>query len=120
MTPRILLVAIPATLVACQSSGPSAVQRGSAGEEVSSVCFNRQLNNWQPLSRNAIVIERGMNEYYRLTLSGACDATRSGLTLATESRSGICLDSGDEVDFSGDFAPSCLINSIHAWTPAPE
>lgn len=116
----IVLAGVALLLIACQSSGPSAVQRGTAGDEVNSVCFTNQIRGWQPLSRNAIVLERGLNDYYRVTLNGVCDATRSGLTMATESRSGICLGIGDDIDFANDFSPSCSIQSIHAWTPAPE
>jgi len=115
-----MLTAVAILLTACQSSGPSAVQRGTAGEEMNSLCFSNQIRGWQPLSRNAIVLEQGLNDYYRVTLNGACDATRSGLTIATESRSGICLEIGDDIDFANDFSPSCSIQSIHAWTPAPE
>lgn len=116
----IIFAGVALLLVACQASGPSAVQRGTPGEQVNSVCFTNQIRGWQPLSRNAIVLERGLNDYYRVTLNGACDATRSGLTMATESRSGICLGIGDDIDFANDFSPSCSIESIHAWTPAPE
>ena len=116
----IIFAGVALLLVACQASGPSAVQRGTPGEQVNSVCFTNQIRGWQPLSRNAIVLERGLNDYYRVTLNGACDATRSGLTMATESRSGICLGIGEDIDFANDFSPSCSIESIHAWTPAPE
>lgn len=116
----IIFAGVALLLVACQASGPSAVQRGTPGEQVNSVCFTNQIRGWQPLSRNAIVLERGLNDYYRVTLNGACDATHSGLTMATESRSGICLGIGDDIDFANDFSPSCSIESIHAWTPAPE
>lgn len=107
-------------LNACQSSGPNAVQRGTPGEELNSICFNRQINGWQTLSRNAIILEKGVNDYYRVTLDGGCDVQRSGLSIATESRTGICLEEGDEIDFEGDFSPSCRIDQINAWTPAIE
>ena len=107
-------------LTACQSSTPNAVQRGTPGEELTSICFNRQISGWQPLSRNAIILERAVNDYYRITLDGGCDAQRSGLSIATESRTGICLEEGDEIDFEGDFSPSCRIDQINAWIPAVE
>lgn len=108
------------TLAACSSSGPSAVQRGTAGEEVSSLCFARQVDSWQPLSRDSILLKKGVNDYYRVQLAGVCDPQRAGLRLVTQARSGICLGSGDQIDFEGDFATSCTITQINAWTPAPE
>ncbi|MDP1931046.1 MAG: DUF6491 family protein [Gammaproteobacteria bacterium] len=121
MNIRILMLATGLlVLAACQASTPNAVQRGTPGEQVSSICFNRQIDNWQPLSRNAIILERGLNDYYRVILDGGCDARRSGLSIVTESRTGICLEEGDEIDFEGDFSPSCRINQINAWIPAIE
>lgn len=119
-TNGIILGASLLILTSCTSSGPSAVQRGSPGEELNSICFNRQINGWQPLNRNAIILEKGLNDYYRVTLNGGCDAEHSGLSIATKSRTGICLQEGDEIDFEGDFYPSCRIDQINAWIPAVE
>lgn len=119
-TRSMILGASLLVLAACQSSGPNAVQRGSPGEQLSSLCFNSQINGWQPLSRNAIILEKGLNDYYRITLDGGCDAQHSGLSIVTESRTGICLGEGDEIDFEGDFSPSCRIDQINAWVPAVE
>lgn len=119
-THGIILGASLLFLSSCMSSGPNAVQRGTLGEELNSICFNRQINGWQPLNRNAIILEKGVNDYYRVTLDGGCDAQSSGLSIATESRTGICLQEGDEIDFEGDFSPSCRIDQINAWIPAIE
>ncbi|MCB1669632.1 MAG: DUF6491 family protein [Gammaproteobacteria bacterium] len=115
-----LILALIPFLTACagsQDRREQAIALGEPGRSVQSICFVRQIESWQPLSEEAIVIERAINDYYRLNLIGACEPDLAFNTLQFESRSGICLNPGDEIEFPGSFSPSCTISSIDTWIP---
>ena len=118
----LVLLILGLVMVACQSSDEtrsSAIERGQAGEQVDRICFTRQIDSWQRLDDRSIVVRRGMNEYYRLELMGACDPRDAFVAIQLESRSGICLSQGDRVRFDRDRAGlSCSIRRIHEWIPA--
>lgn len=121
---HLVLLIVGLVLVACQSSEEirsSAIERGQAGEQVDRICFTRQIDSWQRLDERSIVVRRGMNDYYRLELMGACDPRDAFVAIQLESRSGMCLSQGDRVRFDRDRSGlSCSIRRIHEWIPAEE
>jgi len=115
-----ILLPLALLLAACagnREGREEAIAQGTPGRSVQSICFVRQIESWQPLSEQTIIVERAVNDYYRLDLIGACEPELTYNTIQFESRSGICLTTGDEIDFPGDFAPACTIQSIDTWIP---
>lgn len=110
---------LTALLTACASSERADdIRNGVAGDEVNSICFTRQINSWQEFDDRSIILERGRNDYYKVDLAGSCMPRDAFVGLQFHSRSGICLNVGDEIDFPDDRAPSCTIRRIHEWLPA--
>lgn len=121
-------IILTALLASCTSTdeGPATEggltdsRHGVAGDEVASICFNREISSWQELTRDSIVLERGLDDYYRVELAGPCEPRDAFLSLRVESRDGICLGTGDEIDFPDDNAPSCTIRRINEWIPTED
>lgn len=100
------------------------------GEEVDRICFTRDINNFQTIDDedDAVLLERGVNDWYKVTLTGACNYNRLRFaqSVAIDDRPrGGCVTSGDALLFSdsafGDFsfpnATRCIIDEIHRWNP---
>ncbi len=121
MPVRIVVVMLSMTIVsACASSVPSrdnALAEGTRGETVQSVCFTRQINSWYPLSDEAIIVQRGLDEYFRLQLIGLCEPDEAFSSVNLRTRSGACVSPGDQIEIPGDYAPECTIQRIDSWIP---
>jgi len=99
------------------------------GPEVSSICFGRSINGWKTVDKedDVVLLEKGVNRWYRVELRGACDyrTLRFALTIGIESRpAGGCVREGDIilVEDSSGFARRCFISRINEWdddAPAP-
>lgn len=103
---------------ACNSSGSGtrdAIMNGMQGEEVSSICFNRDIQSWHEFDDSAIVVEARNNEYYKLELTGGCDTRNAFMQIAVESRGGSCLTPGDRITFDRDLGLSCSVTRIYRW-----
>lgn len=100
------------------------------GEEVRQICFSRNISNFQTIDDedDAVLLERGVNDWYKTTLAGACDRNRLRFaqSVAIDNRPrGGCIRRGDALIFSdsafGDFsfpnATRCIIVEIHRWNP---
>ena len=99
------------------------ITNGTIGEQVNSICFNRQINDWHPLNDRAIILRRGRSDYYRVDLIGACQVEEAFLSLQINSRGGSCLAPGDQIRFRNDRGISCSIGNIYRWNladPMPE
>jgi len=103
-------------LAGCTSSRTeSLVMQGVAGDPVQSICFTRSINSWQPYSRDSLILRRGLNDYFRLQVSGSCELDRAFNSIAVISRGGSCLNVGDRIDVPDDFGGSCTIRKIETW-----
>lgn len=115
----LLAGALLLTLAACQGSSSSSrseeLANGTAGEQMSQICFTRNIRSWHELDSQTIVVRANVDDYYRLELSGGCDGRNAFTHIEVRSRSGSCLGVGDEVSFDRDFGPSCTIRRINRW-----
>lgn len=104
-------------LAACTSSrtGDDLIASGVADESVRSICFTRGINSWQPYSQDSLIVRRGLNDYFRLEVAGACELDRAFNSIALISRGGSCLNVGDRIEVPNDFGGSCTIRRIETW-----
>lgn len=123
--------AINAAALAGESNGEG--EEGAdarLGEEVRRICFQRNINNWKGVKGedNVILLEEGVNDWYRVELIGACRYPDIRFThqIALETRpGGGCVTNGDVItliDRTG-FNRRCTITQINEWdddAPAPE
>lgn len=100
------------------------------GEEVRQICFSRNISSFRTIDDedDAVLLERGVNDWYKATLAGACNYNRLRFaqSVAIDDRPrGGCITRGDALVFSdsafGDFsfpnATRCIIVEIHRWNP---
>lgn len=127
---RNFLFALPlAALAACASDavdreyepgGPDDPRRGA---EVDRICFTSSISGFNVVSRDAIVVRRGVRDRYLLTLSGTCNARDAFIKVGLRSRGGSCLSRLDEVlvdDAPGGVGGRCTIDRIYEWNPDAE
>ena len=114
-----------------ESSGPTVEQEIAArrGAEVGEVCFMRGIQGWSPLGDHALLLRRGVNDWYMVELTGVCrpDEAFAGASLAVGRTVGgsSCLRPGDNVATRepGVGSMVCAITSIYEWdedAPVPE
>lgn len=92
------------------------------GKKVNRICFQRSIDNWRPVqgTDNAVLLERGVNDWYYVTLAGACRESifRSAIAIGLETRpGGGCVTNGDVIlvrDAPG-FTQRCVITRINKW-----
>ncbi|WP_411817408.1 DUF6491 family protein [Hyphococcus sp. DH-69] len=105
---------------------PSESADGSAdpriGPEVDRICFQRNINGWRTLKKqdDVILLERGVNNWYRVELAGACryHVLNSAINIGIDSRpGGSCVRRGDViiVEDSPGFDRRCSITQINEW-----
>lgn len=100
------------------------------GEEVGRICFPRNINNFRAIEGedDAVLLEKSVNDWYKVTLIGACSyrELKWAEAVAIDQRPlGGCLSAGDTLVFSrsafGDFsfpnATRCAIAEIYKWDP---
>lgn len=100
------------------------------GQQVDSICFGRNINNFRAIDGvdDAILLEKGVNNWYKASLIGACNYSQLkwAQSVAIEQRpAGGCVTRGDYLIFSnsafGDFSfpnsTRCAISEIHEWNP---
>ena len=110
---------IAVLLAACQSSDrTSPVINGTQGAEVSSLCFTRQIDSWQPLDDRGFILQRGLDDYFLVEVMGTCRVQDAFAGIQLNSRSGICLNAGDTISFRNDQGLPCSIDDIYEWHPA--
>ena len=134
---RIMLSAMAAALVGFAPSAVFAEEEGEAagpdprlGQEVNRICFPRNIRDWRTVKGedNVVLLERGLNDWYRVEVVGPCNyrALRFTQTIALESRpSGACVSAGDTITLldSTGFERRCAITQINIWdedAKAPE
>lgn len=92
------------------------------GKEVDRICFQRTINGWRAVKGedNVVLLERGVNNWYRVELLGACRSSlfRSAIAIGIDSRpGGGCVTRGDRilVEDSPGFTQSCVITNMYEW-----
>lgn len=101
-----------------------------AGDEVKRICFGGNISNFKTIKGedDAVLLERGVNDWYKATLLGACNYSRirSAQSVAIQQLPpGGCVTPGDYLIFSesafGDFSfhnsTRCVISRIYKWNP---
>ena len=91
-------------------------------EEVDSICFASTINGWRSVKGedDTVLLERGVNDWYKVKLSGGCNESlfRSALTIGIDSRpGGGCVSRGDVIvvkDTPG-FTRRCMITRMYKW-----
>lgn len=100
------------------------------GEKVDRICFGQNINNFKTLDSedDAILLEKGVNDWYKATLIGSCNYSelKWAQSVAIEQHpAGGCVTPGDYLIFSrsafGDFSfpntTRCAISEIYKWNP---
>lgn len=134
-------IRIAALAAAIALSGAFAAAENEAadprlGEKVDRICFGRQISNFKTIKGvdDAVLLERGVNDWYKAELIGACNyrELKWAQAVAIEQHpAGGCVTPGDYLIFSrsafGDFkfpnATRCAISAIYKWddkAAAPE
>jgi hypothetical protein len=100
------------------------------GPEVDKICFGSDIRNWKEVDGvdEAVLVRRGVSDWYYLKLAGACDARvfRHAQAIGIDQRpSGGCIRRGDiiVVNDVARFTRRCPIVGIHEWNddlPPPE
>lgn len=97
------------------------------GSEVDRICFSRNIDGFRPAGKydDAVLVERGVNDWHLLTLSGACRYRdfRSAYAIGIDERPrGGCVRRGDIVivESVGNFINRCFINEIYEWNDNAE
>lgn len=98
------------------------------GERVDRICFGRDINGFKTIKGedDAVLLEKGVNDWYKATLIGACNyrQLKWAQAVAIEQRpAGGCVTRGDALIFSnsisGDFSfrnsTRCVISEIYEW-----
>jgi len=113
-------------LAACASSEtadlgfePGSAEDPRRGEEVRQICFTRQLNGFDALTRDSVVLERGANDRFLVTVVGGCDVRDSFASLGVRSRGTSCLTRFDDlvIDRPVSGFGRCQIDRIYEWNP---
>ena len=126
------LAVVTALATAAVFSAASAGEPGKPdpriGEEVNQICFARSINGFRTIDGvdNAVLLEKGVRDVYRVALSGLCNERRLSFaqSVAIVSRpSGGCLTRGDTLVFSDSAffedrpieRARCIVTGINAW-----
>jgi len=120
---RTLLAACTAAVVAAAcSTAPTETADAKPdprqGAEVKNICFQSQIRNWSALDRRAVIVEKGVNDYYKLDLAGTCDPQDAFNSIGLISRpaGGSCLETGDQLVTDSRYpGGTCSITRIFKW-----
>jgi hypothetical protein len=96
----------------------------TGGAAASESCLApRQIQSWNNLGKNVIVVRTTRGTRYRLELAGICLGLEDAIALKVSSRgTGICVDEGDYVSYrySGFGEQRCMITKIAPYVPETE
>jgi hypothetical protein len=118
---RYFVAACASALVAACTTPPTETAEAKPdprqGKEVRQICFNQQIRNWRENDRRSIIVEKGVNEEYKLDLIGTCEPSDAFLSVGLVSRvgGGTCLSSGDRLVTDARYDGSCSIRRIYEW-----
>ncbi len=118
-----------AGLVAGCAAVPSAEEREARlaaeiearqGEQIDRICFSRSIDSWREFGDDDVLVREGVNDWYRLELSGTCDPGLALTTIGLRTSGGSsCLHRGDRVvTNTNGFPGRCFITAIYEWDEA--
>ena len=93
------------------------------GEQVSKICFKRNIYGFSNATRDTVVLSAGVNDDYIVEVFGGCTNLRHAQGIAIDSNLS-CVDDNDFLIVSESVFPSndrafdlerCAINKIHKW-----
>ncbi|MEO1137343.1 MAG: DUF6491 family protein [Pseudomonadota bacterium] len=123
-------LAVAASISALSISSLGAVEHHEAeekvdprlGERVDRICFQRNINSWRSVKDedDVVLLERSVNNWYRVELNGGCDERlfRFATAIGIDSRpGGGCVTRGDTiiVEDGPGFNRRCIITRIYEW-----
>jgi len=88
------------------------------GEQVDRICFTREIDGWRALGEDAVLLEKGVNDWYKLDLAGTCEPEWAFETIALRTRpaGSLCVSEGDAIQTLGMPGDgTCFISAIHEW-----
>ncbi len=130
-----LFVVAAVCAAACQATPEQQAARATAdpetqaliaarqGAEVDRLCFTNTINGWSELSRSAILLEQGVNEWYKVDLTGTCQPEWAFNAIGIVSRpaGSSCLSKGDRLITDDDTIPGvCYVDRIYEWDETKE
>ena len=126
---------LAAGLCFAAAGGASAGEKADPrqGDQVDRICFGRDIRNFKTIDGedDAVLLERGINDWYKATLIGACNyrELKWAQAVAIEQRpAGGCVTPGDYLvfnrsisrDFSFPNSTRCAISEIYKWDDKAE
>lgn len=93
------------------------------GERVDRICFTRSVRGWRELGDDAVLLRRGVNDWYQVNLSGTCQPEWAFNAIAVRTRpaGSSCISRGDRIDTpDAPISGSCLITEIYEWNEDAE
>ncbi len=99
-------------------SGAAALSDARKGEAVDRICLASELSDWTEQGEGAVIVRRGPQEYYLVTLVGACRTDLSRGEIAIASRSGSpCLQRADDIRTAREvgFGQACTVEGLYRW-----
>ena len=92
------------------------------GKQVDRICFQRNINGWRSVKGedDVVLLERGVNNWFRVELLGGCDERvfRFAHAIGIDGMpGGGCVTRGDRilVEDGPGFRRSCVITRIYEW-----
>ena len=88
------------------------------GTEVDRICFVRNIDGWRPLGDEALLLEKGVDDWYMVELTGTCEPEWAFDAIAIRTRPGaaLCLTRGDSIaTFDAPLEGTCFISHIYEW-----
>lgn len=116
-----ILAACAATILiaACSTSAVETAKTPDPrqGEQVNNICFSSQIRNWRENDRTSVIVEKGLNDEYKLDLIGTCDPDDAFFSIGLVSRfsGGSCIETGDELVTDSRYGGKCTIRNIYKW-----
>ena len=86
------------------------------GEKVDRICFANGIDGWNSNGRDSVIVSKGVNEKYELTLNGTCDIERAFETIGIDPTLP-CLTRGDKIHTDARISGPCYIKEIYRWNP---
>ncbi|MHA7872485.1 MAG: DUF6491 family protein [Hyphococcus sp.] len=109
------------------SADPPDADDPRAGPEIVRICFSFAIDNWSTVDGldNAVILRRGVDEWFFLDLIGACSSStlRSAMQIGIEGDpNSNCVSRGDVllVQERGSIARRCAVNHIYEWSDDPQ
>lgn len=129
-----LLLAGGALLASCASgaadtSGPQGFAEDvRLGDRVDRICFGRSIDGFSQATRQTVVVEAGVNDYYLIETFGACNDLDWAQSIQFDQATS-CVTTGDSlIAYTSAFGPResdmaprrCPIRAIYEWDPDAE